>query len=195
MIEERREEGPFLEKMTHRLSECPPEFLMDPVINSEGMIHADAVVLDLLRTLSGNFFPLFTPCPFQSRNDGERNRLQLILVASWLLYDDWFLERSDLAEKIHRLLSKELDELATVVDAEQCVIDPDRREELARYCLHKLDLRPEGETEIHAQDRLTTLDSIERARIMNEALKAEKWREEVLGALKKKEEAVKIARE
>jgi hypothetical protein len=57
--------------------------------------------------------------------------------------------------------------------------------------LRALDLRPAGESVVQAQDRLTTLDSVERVRVIKEARAAEerarKIREEM--ARKAAEEA------
>jgi hypothetical protein len=59
------------------------------------------------------------------------------------------------------------------VAAKKFVTDPDRREELARVALARLGFRPAGETLAQAQDRLTTLNSAERARVMKAAQIAE----------------------
>ena len=52
-------------------------------------------------------------------------------------------------------------------------VDPDRREELARLCLKDLGLRPAGESLAQAQDRLNTLSSVERQRVIGAARQAE----------------------
>jgi hypothetical protein len=67
----------------------------------------------------------------------------------------------------------EVPELATSVSAETCVSEPDRREELARVCLHHLGLRPAGESDAQANDRLTTISSSERRRVVAAARAAE----------------------
>jgi hypothetical protein len=51
--------------------------------------------------------------------------------------------------------------------------DPDRREELVRVCLAELGLRPRGETVAQAMDRLNTLDSVERKRVVDQTREAE----------------------
>ena len=150
-------EGPLLESLTHRLQECPAAFLEEPMIgDSDGVVVA-AVVADLVRSLKGD--PLLRPKTnaFVSKKAKERNRLRLVLVASWLLHDPWFRAK-ELGETALRFLGKDLRTLATLVDAEQFVADPDRREELARYALSRLGFRPKGETEAQARDHLSTLD-------------------------------------
>jgi hypothetical protein len=103
----------------------------------------------------------------------ERNHLQLVLIASWLLHDIWFRSRGRFAGAAYELLSTGLKEVAALVDSQKFVSDPDRREELARLCLKGLGLRPAGESVAQAQDRLTTLDSAERVRVVKAAREAE----------------------
>jgi hypothetical protein len=97
----------------------------------------------------------------------------MISLATWLLHDDSFLARKDLADAMWKLLSKELDDLATVVRAENVINDPDRREEFVRVCLKYLNLRPKGETPTQAADRLNTLDSAERLKVVRQTRDAE----------------------
>ena len=70
--------------------------------------------------------------------------------------------------------------------APQLVSDPDRREELARLCLRALGLLPAGETAAQAQDRLTTLSTAERQRVIREAREAERRAQKIREAMVKK---------
>ncbi|MCI0491182.1 MAG: hypothetical protein L0229_31720 [Blastocatellia bacterium] len=191
-----KEEGPLLESLTHRLSECPADFLAEPRDRSgKGQVHVAAVVSDLLRDLGGELLTPEEAALFEAGREEqarvERNRLQVVLVASWLLHDEWFLSQKRFAREAHDFLAIGIAELASMVEARQLVADPDRREELARICLKALSLRPAGESVSQAEDRLTTLDSVERARVIREARAAEerarKIREEM--ARKQAEEA------
>ncbi len=214
-------EGPLLETLTRRLSECPPDFLLEPFAMEKGEIHVDAVVSDLIRDLGGkrlmvHELEIFGAGPSQKKQPAavqvvkrlqdlkmggaspQNNRIRLILVASWLLHDSWFVTEGTFAREAFVLLSKGLDLMATVVPAEKCVSDPERREELVRLCLAKLGLRPAGETGLQAQDRLTTLDSVERDRVMRKARAAEQRAHDIREAMKKKaaeEAAAKYNRE
>ena len=167
-------EGPLLETLTRRLAECPADFLAEPFGGSKGKVHVAAVVSDLLRDLGGEPLTPEQAGQFQSpQRRRDRNRLRLILVAGWLLHDEWFRERKQFAPQVHKLLGEGLNELAKLVQAPQFVADPDRREELARVCLKALDLRPAGETPAQAQDRLNTLNTLERQRVIQAARQAE----------------------
>jgi len=176
-------EGPPLQALTHRLAECPPEFLEEPLIGTHGVIHVGAVVSDLSRALGGAFLDTAAAARF----NGDPNRLRAILIAAWLLHDSWFRSRKSLAPQAVRFLTDGLDAVADLVDSATFVSDPDRREELARLCLRALGMRPAGESETYAADRLTTLDSIERSRVVRETRAAEERVREIRKAMKKKE--------
>lgn len=170
---------PALPRLTRRLAEAPPDFLLEPALGRHGVVHVSAVVSDLLRALGGA--PL-DPAQARAFETGDRNRLRVILLACWLLHDEAF-RATGVAARALPLLTSSLDELATLVPAEKLVTDPDRREELARLCLHGLGLRPAGEGEAEARDRLTTLSSAERQRVVAAARKAEERAREVREAM------------
>src|SRR5581483_66067 len=141
----------------------------------KGEVYVAAVVFDLLRELGGA--PL-TPQQMDvfelKRGDARRERnLRGVLVAAWLLYDPWFRSRRRFAPAAYELLASGLGEVAAIVPPQAFINDADRREELARLCLQALGLRPAGESESQAADRLTTLDSVERAHVIREARAAE----------------------
>ncbi|MFL6273683.1 MAG: hypothetical protein ACJ74G_00625 [Blastocatellia bacterium] len=170
------DEGPQLESLTRRLAECPADFMAAPRDRGgKGEVYVAAIVFDLLRELGGA--PL-TPQQLDAfefkRGDARRERnLRVVLVAAWLLYDPWFRSRNRFAPAAYELLASGLDDVAAIVPPQAFINDADRREELARLCLQALGLRPAGETESQAADRLTTLDSVERAHVIREARAAE----------------------
>jgi hypothetical protein len=116
----------------------------------------------------------------------ERNRFAVTLILCWLLSDDWFRKIKPGTEKLLSLLDGEAAQLASQVAPRKFVTDPDRREELARVALAGLGFRPAGETLAQAQDRLTTLNSTERARVLQAARAAEERARKVREALARK---------
>jgi hypothetical protein len=173
-------EGPLLETLTRRLAECPAEFLAEPRIGRAGAVNVAAVVSDLLRDLGGTPLTAEQASLFQSKNPkGDRNRLRLVLVTCWLLHDPWFREQQGMADLAHTFLGWGLLELSGLTPAPRFVADPDRREELARLCLKELGLRPAGETVAQAQDRLATLNTAERQRVIAAARAAEERAREI----------------
>ena len=180
-------EGPLLETLTRRLAECPAEFLAEPRFGKSGVVHVDAVVSDLVVSLGGPPLTKDEAALFQrTEAKKHRNLYALVLIACWLLNDAWFRERGALAEMARKFLFTGLDELAELVKAPQCVSDPDRREELARLCLHALELHPAGETLAQAQDRLATLNTAERQRVIKAAREAEARAQAIREAMAKK---------
>jgi hypothetical protein len=188
-----QDEGPPLEALTRRLAECPPEFLEAPFIARQGVVHVAAVVSDLVRDLGGAPLTPAEAAHFQGRDAAQDgNRLRAVLVAAWLLHDPWFRERARFAAVARTFLASEVAELSALVPAPRLVSDPDRREELVRLCLKTLGLRPAGESVAQAQDRLTTLSSLERQRVVLAARAAEERARAIREAMRRKaaEEAV-----
>ena len=152
----------YLERLTHRLADCPPEFLAEP---GQGGVDVEAVVGDLIFDLGGEYPAARDTAPFNLTGKQHRNFLRLVLAASWLCHDELFRKSNRYADKVLNWLAGGLNELAELVAADLFITDPDRREELARLCLKALGLRPMGETEEQAADRLKTLGSVERSRV------------------------------
>jgi hypothetical protein len=89
-------------------------------------------------------------------------------------------------------------ELSGTVKAPLLLTDPDRREELARLGLKALGMRPEGETLEQAQDRLQTISSVERERVIRASRAAEERMQKIREAMRQKaaeEAALRVGRE
>jgi hypothetical protein len=188
-------EGPPLERLTRRLSDCPAEFLLPPRLGGSGTIDVPALVADLFRAMGAAPVPLAAARPGAPAT--EANRLSLIAVAVWLLHDEWFLARPAPAQT-GALLGGALDGMAAHVQAEKAVTDPDHREELARRCLAGLGLLPAGESVAQATDRLTTLDSVERDRVERATAAVEARAQAIRTMMAKRlaeEAAAKVSRE
>jgi hypothetical protein len=177
-------EGPPLEALTRRLAECPQEFLADPRIAGGGTVHVAAVVSDLIEALGGE--PLAGDTVGVLQQPEDANRLRAILVASWLLYDPWFREKRNLWSRAFTFLARGMNDLCQIVQAPLMVTNPDHREELVRLCLKALDLRPEGESDAQAEDRLTTVSTVERQRVIRHAQAAEERARAIRDAMARK---------
>lgn len=182
-------EGPPLEVLSRRLIETPPEFLAEPVIGRKGDVDVGAVVWDTLRQIG---IPPLQPDdlsgfrPAGRGNAKDRNRLQLTLLSCWLLHEPWFHDNTHDAEAVRQFLESTLAILAESIPSDRIVADPDRREELIRQLLSDFGLRPAGETANQASDRLQTLNSAERLRVLREAARAEKRAQEIREAMARK---------
>jgi hypothetical protein len=191
-------EGPILETLTHRLAETPEDFLAEPRIARSGRIHVAAVVGDLLHQFDVPTAPERLAQFAGTDTRVDRNRLAITLVLCWLLADEWFRSVRPKGDALLQLLQSETAELAAQAASKRFVIDPDRREELVRLTLARLGFRPAGETVAQSQDRLTTLNSTERARVMQASRAAEERARKIREALVKKaaeESADKYTRE
>lgn len=177
-------QGPEIEKLLHRLAECPGEFLRA----GKGVkddADAVAIVCDQMRAMTPNEPPELSPFLAEIRS-GSSARLKLLSIVCWLLHDPWFLERPNLAPAMWELLtSRQLTQLSALVKPEAFVNDADRREELTRICFDQLKLLPRGESTAVAADRLTALDSVERDRVLRGTAMAERRAREVREAMAK----------
>jgi hypothetical protein len=164
-------EGPPLEVLLRRLAETPRDFLDPPRVGTAGSVQVSALVFDLSWRMG-------EPCtqdelralPGQA---AQSNWMTLCAIGCWLLGDEQ-LQGFVGKQKLLFFLGETLQALAEEYRAERYLLDPERREELVRIALAGLELRPAGETEAQAQDRLQALSSTERRRIVAATRAAEK---------------------
>lgn len=152
-----------VENLLHHIGQMPEVFLHEPRIGKVGSVDVAAVLGDLFSAIGAD-----PPGPedfgYEPNRPEHRNRQRVILVAAWIA---WTL-RSDItdARKLQDLFRAELTQLAAHVDAEQFANDPDRQEELVRTVLKALELQPAGETPAQTADRLDSLSTVRRTRII-----------------------------
>jgi len=162
-----KHEGPPLELLTSHLADCPEELL---TIHDRPRPVTRALVADTLRDL-GFDRPTPAAADLWFQNDTrDHRRLVFVRLACWLLHHPWFCS-SEFAidqQTAELFFDVAFARLSKVMAAEKMVHDPERREEFVRLILSELGYFPEGETAAHAQDRLTTLDSVERIRLAKE---------------------------
>jgi hypothetical protein len=199
--------GPSITYLTHRLAQAPPAVLEKPSIVSRehGIVSTAAVVSDLLAELGGPMLEAGETKFFQDRHDASKeNLLLMIQTACHLCRDRWLRDMSrleggkDLVARLKTFLIVGLEELADHARASYLTEDPEGREELSRLVLSALGLVPEGESEVQARDRLTALDSVERARLIESTREAQRRAREIREALARKaaeEAASKMTRE
>ncbi len=181
-------EGPPLEALTRRLTETPPEFLADTTDTL-------AVVNDLLRMHGATSLSPGLDGLVAHGSPEAQNRGKLARIFAWLFADAWFSAAG--IDVLPAILSASA-ELAALVPAQKAVASPDRREELARLALSKLELLPQGESEALAKDRLVALSTAERARVLAASRAAEERARKIREELARKaaqEAADKASRE
>lgn len=176
--------GPPLETLLRRLADTPPDFLDDPRIGASGQVFVAAVVNDLLAQGPGRA-SLAELQRFEGRST-DAGRLRMALVMAWLLADDALRAQSASRADVLNLLDGTAAELASLASAAKYLQDPDRREELVRVLLARLNLRPQGETAEQAADRLSALSATERKRLLDASRAAEARAREIREALVRK---------
>jgi hypothetical protein len=135
---------------------------------------------------------------FRGASAKDRNTLSVALLLAWVLADEWFRSRKEIAERVPFAISEAAADLAPSTAADVFTKDPDRREEMARLLLARLEFRPAGETVAQAQDRLTSISAAERTRVIQAARAAEERARAIREALARKaaeESADKYTRE
>ena len=185
MLNRLTREGPPLPALLHRLAGTPKDFLAEPRIGGAGQTHVGAVVGDLL-TSFGVAVTARDLERFAGRGRGDRNVLAVTLLLCWVLADPWFASAAPTKDELLRLLSDGATELAAATPARRFIDDPDRREELVRVTLAAIGCRPAGESEAQAEDRLTSLSSAERLRVVEAARDAERRARDIREALRKR---------
>ena len=182
-----KNQGPALDMLLRRLTECPAEFWDSSLNFNEPLaVHSlktVAIACDLCRAVALEFEP---EALARQLKPNTLNHSVLLRVVAWFLYDQWFVSKTELLDLMIKLIvGDKLAKLSSMILASQFVMDPDRREELARIVLAEFELRPLGETVPQATDRLTTLDSVERNRILKETLAAEQRARDVREAMER----------
>jgi hypothetical protein len=167
--------------LTRRLADTPPDFLADPATLSPAAIVSDALVV-----LGG---PPLTAESAATFTGADPNWTRLVLLTCWLATGS-----GGDPLRLHGLLSGGLGELAALVPAERFATDPDRREELARVLLRGLGVVPLGESAAQAADRLDTVDSVRRHRLLADATAAEERAEAIRRAMAEKKAREAAAR-
>lgn len=181
-------EGPDLERLTRRLAGTPPEFLDASRIGAagSGRVAVPALVNDLLR-MHGSRAPAAALEAFDGADAHRgRDRPALTMVLVWLLADDWFIAAQPGQEVLLSLLTDLPRELEQAGTAQRFVDDAERREDMARMVLTRLDYRPAGETSAQAADRLAAVSAVERRRLLEASRAAEQRARAIREALARK---------
>lgn len=172
-----KREGPALAVLDRRLAETPDLILQ----GDENAVPTLALVHDLLwhhyPALHVRHLVNYTGLPARNGWYG------ITRLLCWLLGDAVFRSHSLPFDRLQRLLTEGARELQASGTALHYVQQADRREELIRVALAQLALRPAGESEAQAQDRLAAVSVGERLRLIEAARQAEVRAREIREAL------------
>lgn len=179
-------EGPPLESVLRRIAETPADFLAEPRIGTSGVVVVGAVVFDLAETLGLTLTETEIAAFAGSDRKRDGGRLSTVLLLCWTLNDGWLQQKKPERHSFLELLTDTAAQLTGNATAAKYINDPDRREELARLVLGAFGLRPAGETRAQAQDRLSSISSVERNRVLKASRAAEERARAIRAALAKK---------
>jgi hypothetical protein len=194
-----------VERLCRRVGAIPSVFV-EELREGQAPLATHAILHDLVLVQSDQPPSAAFLAPFRKGNAAKKTkkagsesapaqRYFLARVLAWLLMDDGF--RGLPATKLEHAIQEAMNVLS-VVAARQFLDDTDRREELVRLVLRHLELAPEGEAPADAEDRLSSLDSVRRVRLLQEARAAEDARRkreaELAAELAKKQAEEQAAR-
>lgn len=195
------ERGPSLVSLTQRLFQMPKEFLFSPILkipsnrkNLKHTIYIPAIYSDLCYFI-WNEFPKAEELKFLqvSSTSSDLNLLSIYSITIYLLHYPFFKNKPFLKEKVWLLFSEKLPSYKNIIKAEKFILDAEKREELSRFVLYHLGYIPLLETERYALERLTSLDSIERIKLVEATRKAQIAREEAIREAIRRREAEEAA--
>lgn len=194
-------QGPPILVLMQRLLQTPREFLFSPLFelsptrkNLKNSIYLPALYSDLCFFISNEFANPEDLKFFKLENNSQNiNLLNIYALAVYLLHFPFFQNKPFLKSKLQVLFEKKLVAYNEILKAEKFIIDSEKREEFCRFILYHLGYIPESETERYALERLTSLDSIERIKLISDARRAQIAREEAIREAIRKREAEEAA--
>lgn len=184
-------EGPDINVLHHRLTEFPKEWLK-PQLPSYFYALVHDALYDLSTSLRASELTRFKR-PYEQC---EWYRATM-LIAYFLMDNSFKGFRFELALLLDAF-ENTAKELAQAGTNKVYINDVDRREEFIRVVLSSINLRPKGESDNQAEDRLQAVSSLERMKVLKAAKVAEQRAHDLRVALAKqkaKEAADKMTRE
>jgi hypothetical protein len=193
------QEGPPLAELLRHLRDAPPSFQRAPKTGALMGVDTYALVCD---ALAG---PEVSPLDYADvakrlaaqRDALGANALGLVQAAVWVLAHP-SLAPADAHGRTVRatLLLDGFGEMTRCVKAAEVFRDDERAEELVRFILKELGLRPAGELPQVAADRMAAIDSVERTKVLADTRRTRERK--VLEEMKRREAeaaAAKTSRE
>ncbi len=188
--------APSLSELLSWVATMPPAFRAGATASASRATRVDAVVHDLLQTLTGRAPPASLLEAFEAMDPPSTS--DWVLRASWILWHPAFRRPRPAMAGLRKLLVWELPQVAAVVPVGALDGDQDRREELIRRVVRAAGRVLAGEDAQRAADRLAQVDALEHHRLMREAAEREERAREVREALARRaaeEAAAKVSRE
>ena len=187
-------EGPELYYLIQKLQNTPLSLIQENIIDSEKKTNKQQHVLSISKSVFFNMgqdtkdWNSFELLNFNKKDvQIEIKYLQISLLILNILNDDFFYNRSENILNAKKLFGENLINLVKLIEPTEFIFDDERREELIRYILLNLNYYPKGENENKAKDRFTSIDSIERKRMIDASIAAQKRAKELREAMERQE--------
>ncbi|MCU0823328.1 MAG: hypothetical protein MUF77_01635 [Leptospira sp.] len=150
-------------------------------------VNLNAIWNDALQKYKESYIYSRFDKPFSNTETDKEKMIHLILA---MLLNDSENEINNIDFKaLERFLFEFIPDLTNVINSSsEWTTDQERAEELVRQLFSALGLIPYGETKEYFMDRLKSIDSLERIRILEETKKAQERAQEVLNKIRREEE-------
>jgi hypothetical protein len=184
-------ETPELYYFMQRLQNTPIQILEYSLTSKESdvkSINPISIIKDLLYDFGLSFSEWNSiQIPINPNDSIQENYLRTLLIFVYLLNDPFFKSRSIRFLKLKDLLFQKVRSYSNIIKSRDWIYDLERREETIRITLQALDLRLKNESFNQSQDRLLSIDSIEREKMISETRKAQARAKELRERLERQE--------
>lgn len=177
------------ELVTH-LRKCPDTYLKPSDFFSQEGLNSVALICDTYRVITNDFLKNQFHIPDFHIKTIEDNHWRAIHISTWLLSHPNFINSPSLEDKLYDFWFEELFQASQYVKFNDWISDDERAEEMVRLLLHCCQIIPYGENNDQAADKLSSLSSAGRHKVLKQSYEAH---ERIMNI--KREMAEKQARE
>lgn len=173
------------------LRKCPDAYLQPSDFFGKEGLNSIALIYDTYRVVSNDFLKndFDIPASFNFKSV-EDKQWRAIHISTWLLSHPDFINCPSIEGKLYSFWFEKLLQASEYVKFNEWISDDERAEEMVRLLLDCCEIIPNGETKDEAADKLSSLSSTERHKVLKESYEAH---ERIMNI--KREMAEKKARE
>lgn len=173
------------------LRKCPDSFLLSSDFFLEDGVNSVALVCDTCKVVSNDFLrnDFKIPSEFNLKFIND-NHWRAIHISTWLLSNKDFVNNPAIEAQLYSFWFVELQLASAYVKFNEWINDDERAEEMVRLLLNCCEITPHGENEEEAADKLSSLSSVDRHKVLKQSYEAH---ERIMNI--KREMAEKKARE
>ncbi|KAF2336964.1 hypothetical protein [Flavobacterium daemonense] len=178
-------------ELVAHLRKCPDSYLKPSDFFAEDGLNSLALIADTYRIISNNFLKkdFKNPTNFDLKLIDD-NHWRAIHISTWLLCHTDFKNNPQIENKLQKFWFEELLTTTVYVKYNDWISDDERAEEMVRLLLYCCEVMPFGESHNEAADKLASINSAERYKVLKESYEAH---ERIMNI--KREMAEKAARE